>query len=81
MRTTLTLDDDVAAKIRERCRRTGQSFKQVINDLLRSGLNTSRAAAPRVPYVVRARALGVKPGINLDDIGELLEQMDGAGNK
>jgi hypothetical protein len=61
--------------------RTGESFKQVINELLRLGLNTSRAGAPRVPYVVRARALGVKPGINLDDVGELLEQIDGASHK
>jgi hypothetical protein len=81
MRTTLTLENDVAAKIRERCRRTGESFKQVVNDLLRVALNSSRAAAPRAPYVIKARSLGVKPGINLDDVGELLEQIDGATRK
>lgn len=38
MRTTITLDDDVAAKLRELSLRSGKSFKQAVNDSLRAGL-------------------------------------------
>lgn len=77
----MTLEPDVAAKLQERCRRTGQSFKQVLNEVLRVGLNTTRAAEPRAPYRVRARALGLRPGVSLDSVGDLLEELDGPAYK
>ena len=40
MRTTLTLDDDVAAKLRAEMRRSGMSFREVLNDAIRRGLIT-----------------------------------------
>ena len=80
MRTTLTLDDDVAARIEERCRRTGHSFKCVVNELLRAGLHAESAPA-RKPFRVEARDLGLRPGVNLDNIGELLEQIEGPAYK
>ncbi|MCY4421970.1 MAG: hypothetical protein OXC06_02750 [Acidimicrobiaceae bacterium] len=39
MRTTLTLDDDLAAALKEQAQRVGQPFKQVVNDTLRRGLS------------------------------------------
>jgi plasmid stability protein len=78
VRTTLTLDDDVAAKLRSQARRTGRPFKNVVNEVLRRGLASSPSAPPRAPFAVRARDLGrVKPGLGLDNIGELLEQVEG----
>ncbi len=47
MRTTLTLDDDVAAKLKAESRRAGRPFKEIVNEALRSGLATRRAVAPR----------------------------------
>ena len=44
MRTTLTLDDDVAAKLKAEARRDGRALKEVVNDVLRRGLS-ARAAA------------------------------------
>ena len=38
MRTTLTLDEDVARQLKERARRSGESFKEVVNSVLRQGL-------------------------------------------
>jgi Arc/MetJ family transcription regulator len=81
VRTTLTLDDDVAAKIQAYCRRTGRSMKAAVNELLRLGLNAPRAAEPQAPYKVRARRLTARPGVNLDNIAELLEQVDGPDHK
>jgi hypothetical protein len=71
MRTTLTLDEDVAAKLKDLCRRTGESLRTVLNRVLRDGLNVARARAPLKPFRVEARALGLLLGVRLDNIGEL----------
>ncbi len=77
MRTTLTLDDDVAAKLQAESRRLGRPFKEIVNDTLRSGL-ASRRAAPRQPLKIATRDLGgLKPGLSLDDVSGLVEQVEG----
>ena len=78
MRTTLTLDDDVAAKLRSLARRSGRAFRDVVNETLRRGLASSVSPKVVQPFKVEARDLGaVKPGLNLDNIGELLEMVEG----
>ena len=77
VRTTLTLDEDVAAKLQSLARRSGRAFKDVVNDTLRRGLISTPAAARR-PFRVQARSLGgVRPGLELDNIGDLLERVEG----
>jgi hypothetical protein len=77
MRTTLTLDDDVMAKLKAEMKRTDKSFKQTVNELLRLGLNVRGSASPTKRFVVEARDLGdTKPGVNLDNVGELLERLE-----
>jgi hypothetical protein len=77
MRTTLTLDDDVAAKLQAESRRTGRSFRDVVNEVLRHGL-VGRRATSRRPFKVAARDLGAtRPGLNFDSIADLLEQVEG----
>jgi len=81
VRTTLTLDEDVAAKLRAEARRTGRPFKQVVNDALRASLQrrTSKASEP---FKVMTRDLGeLKPGVSLDNIGDLLEQLEGPSHR
>lgn len=80
MRTTLTLDDDVAAKLKAEVRRSGNSFKQVVNEVLRRELNKPAAKA-LPPFKVKARPLGERPGLNYDNISELLEQIEGPDYK
>jgi plasmid stability protein len=77
VRTTLTLDEDVAAKLRTETRRTGRSFKEIVNAVLRRGLASQkqRGALPR--FVVRARPLGLRPGLDYDKTSDLLEQIEG----
>ena len=77
MRTTLTLDDDVAAKLRAEVRKSGAPIKQIVNDCLRVGLNSRSKAASRPPFKVKARALGLRPGFNYDNVWELIEQIEG----
>ena len=79
MRTTLTLDDEVAAKLQAESRRLDRSFKEVVNETLRRGLATRpKAALQRAPFKIEARDVGtVRPGLSLDNIGELIEQVEG----
>ncbi len=78
MRTTLTLDGDVAAKLKAEARRSGRPFRDVVNDALRVGLVRRQPARPREPFKVGARDLGaLRPGLTLDSIAGLLEQVEG----
>jgi len=78
MRTTLTLDEDVAAKLKAESRRAGRPFRDVVNETLRRGLANRRVAA-RQPFKVTARDLGnLRPGLSLDNVAELIEQAEGS---
>ena len=76
-RTTLTLDDDVAAKLDQEARRSGESFRATVNRVIRRGLHPVGTDAARKPFKVRARKLELRAGIELDDIGALLDRLDG----
>jgi hypothetical protein len=77
MRTRLTLDDDVAAKLKAESRRTGRPFREIVNETLRRGLANRRATAQRQPFKVTARDLGdLKPGLALDNVAELVERLE-----
>ena len=75
LRTTLTLDDDVAAGLRREALRRGVPFRTVVNQAIRAGLEAPRNLAE--PFRVEARRLGLRPGIDLDDIEGLLDVLDG----
>jgi len=77
MRTTLTLDEDVAAKLKAESRRAGKPFRDIVNDTLRRGLASRRTTAQRQPFKIVARDLGLKQGLSLDNIWDLIEQVEG----
>ncbi|MGE5172014.1 MAG: hypothetical protein ACM3JC_16750 [Rudaea sp.] len=78
MRTTLTLDDDVAAKLKAETRRTGKSFREVVNETMRRGLADRRATGARRSFKVVPHDFGrLRQGLSLDNIGELVEQVEG----
>jgi hypothetical protein len=78
MRTTLTLDDDVAAKLRAEARRMGRPFREVVNEALRRGLVARSGQGAREPFKVEPRDLGnVRPGLSLDNVADLIEQVEG----
>jgi hypothetical protein len=79
MRTTLTLDDDVAAKLKAEQRRAGLPFKEIVNETLRRGLASRRVAGRGQTFRVTARDLGgLRPGLSLDNVAELIEQVEGS---
>jgi hypothetical protein len=77
MRTTLTLDEDVAAKLRAEVKRSGGPFRKVVNETLRRGLASQRTTVRQPLFKVVPRDLGLRPGLSLDNIGELIEQIEG----
>jgi hypothetical protein len=82
MRTTLTIEEDVAAKLQKKLKQSvGKTFKDVVNETLRLGLLAEKNIKPTGKFVVRSRPLGLKKGLNYDNIGELLEQIEGAAHK
>lgn len=73
MRTTVTLDEDVAQQIRRRMRERGAGFKEILNELLRRGLQAPEGPAP---YVSPTFALHARPGIDLDKALALAAALD-----
>jgi hypothetical protein len=76
MRTTLTLERDVAERLKQEMRRTGRGLKATINDALRRGLRIAGALPRRSRFQVRPHAFGVKPGIDLDRMNQLVDELD-----
>jgi hypothetical protein len=77
MRTTLTLDPDVAAKARMGSTRLGKPFKEVINEALRIGLEQVLNPPTAKPYRTKPRPLGLREGFSYDNIAELLACAEG----
>jgi len=77
MRTTLTLEPEVARRVESELRRTGKTLKAVINDALKAGLGmTGKSVEPLPPFVVKPYDMGVMPGIDLDKANQLLDEWD-----
>jgi len=85
MRITVTIDDDITARLNEELRRSGCSLKQLVNEALPAGLDFPRQLHKNTgvekhgsrEFKVRARDFGFRPGLNYDNTGELLEQIEG----
>ncbi|MCX6349017.1 MAG: type II toxin-antitoxin system VapB family antitoxin [Candidatus Aureabacteria bacterium] len=77
MRTTLNLDGDVLDQARARARELGASFRAVVNQALRAGLDHLEKSSRRRVYRTRPRALGLRKGCSLDNVQELLDQVEG----
>jgi adenine C2-methylase RlmN of 23S rRNA A2503 and tRNA A37 len=81
MRTTLTLDDDVAVQLERLRRARNVNLKELVNEALRRGLQDMNAPTKkRRPFRTRAFHMG-KPLINLDNVAEALAHLEGEGFK
>jgi Ribbon-helix-helix protein, copG family len=76
MRTTLTLEEDLARALREEARRTGQSLKRIVNETLRAGLAARKAAATRRYRLTPVSLGGVVPGVNINQALRLAEALE-----
>jgi plasmid stability protein len=76
MRTTLTLDDDLALLLRERARRSGKSFKEVLNTALRKALQQGNKPEPPLPrFQVQPKACGFRSGVDFEKLNQLYDEL------
>lgn len=75
MRTTLTIDDDVAALLKQEMRKSGRPLKQVVNNALRVGFTAAKQPTPK-RFVVKARNLGLPHFEKTEQYIEFLEGPD-----
>lgn len=68
MRTTVTLDPDAEQLLRLAMQQTGESFKVTLNRAIRRGLADAVPQIDEKPFVVKAKAMGVRPGVDLANI-------------
>ncbi len=76
MRTTVTLDLDVAMALREVVRERAISFKKALNALVRAGLASRRQDVP--VYRLPTRSLGLRPDVDLDKALRLSTELEDA---
>jgi len=75
MRTTLTIDDDLAGILRRRARELDRPFKVVINAALRKGL-ADELESSRQPVVVRPHDFGASRGLDFDRLNQLVDELE-----
>jgi hypothetical protein len=73
MRTTVSLDPDVARLVTQRMAATGQGFKRVLNEVLRLGFAAEVREAP-ASYAIPVFDSPFEPGIDADKINQLLDE-------
>ncbi len=81
MRTTVTLEPDVARRLRQVSRMEKLSFKETLNATLRRGLDQMLAKPKGKAFHTVAEDMGVLPHLNYDNIGDLLELAEKAPRK
>jgi hypothetical protein len=77
VRTTLTIDDDIAVLVKQEVKRSGDSLKGTVNRLLRRGLTAVRKPDTSESFEVRPLPMGLRPGLCYDCTAELLEEAEG----
>jgi hypothetical protein len=79
MRTTITLDDDVAAAVRRLERTQRKSFKEIVNAALREGLTRLEQGPerPHARFVTTPLSVGKLRLGSIDDVSEVLAVAEG----
>ena len=79
MRTTLTLDDDVADFLKEQARLHDKPFKQIINETLRRGMAPLSKKAEAPEFRVVPNASGLVPGVDPQKLNQFCDQLEAEG--
>lgn len=77
MRTTLTIDDDLAGILQRKTRELGKPFKEVVNQFLRAGVTASGEALERRATVpVPSKPLGLRAGFDPAKLNQLVDELE-----
>ena len=79
MRTTVTLDKDVEQLLRGAMHRSRRSFKEALNGAVRAGLGARPVQARRARFVVKARPLGLRAGMDPAGLNQLADDLETDG--
>ena len=74
MRTTVTLDEDVGRLLREAMHRSRSGFKETLNAAIRTGLGRKTPGTKRPPFVIQARPMGLRPGLDPAGLNKLADE-------
>ena len=75
MRTTLTLDPDIAQRLRQELASGKKSFKDVVNERLRLGFGLKKTKQ-RTPFRVKAHSSAYQPGIDPTKFNQLVDELE-----
>src|SRR5262245_37555932 len=76
MRTTVTLDKDVVRMLQDATHHSRRSFKETLNAAIRAGLAVKPARTKRARFVVKARPLGLRAGIDPTSFNKLVDDLE-----
>lgn len=76
MRTTVTIDPDVAEKLKEYAHKRKLPFKQALNELLRRGLKAQSIVKKKARFRVQPHDGGFRPGIDPGKLNQLLDELE-----
>jgi len=77
MRTTVTLDDDVAERVQDVAHRERHSFKATLNALLRKGLAVGdKPTGHSRRYVVKPHASSFRAGVDPQRLNQLVDELE-----
>lgn len=80
MRTTLTLDEDLAKRLKELARQGGRSFKEVTNEAIRRGLSVGASQVESAArFRVEPKACGFKPGVDPLKLNQIYDDLETEG--
>jgi hypothetical protein len=77
MRTTLTLDDDIMKRLREKAVADDRPLKDIVNEALRTGLALGQHAASSYEFRLTTVSGRLLPGVDLTDRDKLFDLIDG----
>lgn len=75
MRTTLTLEPEIAERLRREAALGKRSFKEIVNEALARGLDL-RPAKPSKPYRVQPHSSEFRPGVAPAKLNQLADELE-----
>jgi hypothetical protein len=81
IRTTVTLDEDVVERVKQQSRARGKSFRETLNELLRTALVATETQPRRRKLDLVPHHGGYYPGLNYDCTEALLEYLEGPNHR
>jgi hypothetical protein len=75
MRTTLSVDDDLAELLKRRARELGITFSEAVNRTIRAGIGEA-SPSDAIPHRTVSYSFGFRPAIDIDKLGQLTDELE-----